>query len=710
MKKETNRKRPIFKSIQFKRDLSNVVLPEPSRTVNIGSREHHKDYLLLYCGYDCETTTVRTPDGWQSAVYMHQLSIAADNDVCYVYLLRTWDEIMQLFSIIKDHYNLSKERRIIIWDFNLSYEFSFLQFRFEWDEVFAKEERQPLLASTGGIDFREAQAISGGNLAHLAKEYCYTQKAVGDLDFKKLRNYHTILTQQELGYMIADVVILAEFSYMIYKKIIIPSKYIPLTRTGIFGQDIKKRYKKLSNNLDKYGAHSKVYRKWIRDCFPDKDTYYEWFNFLFRGGYVHANAAYSGVRLRRDQGLGVRMWDITSSYPAEMLTGYVPCSKFVRTEYNRKDLLSKCCIIYARFINIRITTCHSIESKNKIISFSDDTKWDNGRLVSSSEIYVCLSEIDLKIYTMFMKWDRMVIHDFYTAKRGKLPKFLTEKMLDCYTKKQKLKKEGKSDTPEYTIYKADTNTGYGYCCKRIRIDTITYINEKGWDVKKLDKDFDKERDKQLLLPQFGIWITAGARFSLLSVAKKLDDAGVQCCYFDTDSIKYIEHPSAERIIKAYNKKKAKHLKRRGYRSEYLKGLGEYMNETPDKKDADGNIMPGSGLVDFKTLGAKRYLTYDGKDLKATIAGLPKNALRFHGSPDDTFDFFSESGMFLDCGDSMKKTTVYHDYEYSIYIDGEWMTEKSGVAIYEIPFTLRLADSYNQYIQSLRERARIGCAV
>lgn len=692
MKKDTTRKRPIFKKLVIHRSLKNIVLPDPKRYVNVGSRKHRKDYLLLYCGYDCETTTVRTPDGWKSAVYIHQFSIAADNEVCHIYLLRTWDEIMDLFDQIRKHYDLSTERRIIIWDANLSFEFSFLQHRFRWDEVFAKEERQPLLASSGGLDFRECLSISGGSLAYLAKTYCYTQKAKGDLDYSILRNTHTPLTVTEEGYCIADVLILAEFSYMIYKTIIIKYRHIPLTKTGILLSDLKKRYTRTCRALDPYGAHKAAYERFIMEAYPGEEEYKDWFTWLFRGGYVHSNAIFTAVVLKN-----VMMWDITSSYPSVMLCDYVPVSAFKKDKFSAEALRTKCCIIYARFRKIRITTPHSIESKNKIIA-CENAVYDNGRLVSADILEVALTEIDWKIYTLFMTWDSVEICDFETAKRGKLPGFLREKMLECYTKKQKLKAEGKSDTTEYKVAKSDVNSMYGATVKRLRLDTITYDNEIGWKTQKHDKDFTKEKEKSILLPQFGIWITAHARYNLLSVIHELTKAGVDCIYSDTDSIKYIDHPAAARIIKKYNRRRAKLLKKRGYRSDFIRGLGEYDCETPD------------GPVTFKTLGAKRYIFYDGKEISATIAGLPKSAIKFHGNPEDTFDFFSDEGMFLDCKESLKKTTSYSDYAYSLYINGEWMEELSGVAIYEIPFTLTLSASYASYIKKMQEIRRVGFTV
>ena len=376
------RKHKIFDKIVVHNGLNKVTLPDPKRTVNLGSRKHKKDYLLLYCGYDCETTTVRTPKGWRAAVYIHQFSIAASDGVCHVYLLRTWAEILDLFERVQKYYKLGEDRKIIVFDANLGFEFSFLQHRLQWDEVFAKESREPLLAASGGIEFREALTISGGNLEYLAKSYCYTQKLVGNLDFKKPHNYTTALDTQEKAYCINDVVILSEFSYTIFKTEIIPKRYIPMTKTSILLRNVKKRLDIMSKNLDPYHLHEQAYYKLIDRAFPDERTYNAIFSYLFRGGYVHANAVYASVDIPECE-----QYDITSSYPGEILMSYCPISEFKEEPFTYSALKKKCCWMCCRFYNIRISTYHSIESENKIINHTGAT-WDNGRLVSAEMIEV----------------------------------------------------------------------------------------------------------------------------------------------------------------------------------------------------------------------------------------------------------------------------------------------------------------------------------
>ena len=158
-------------------------------------------YLPLYCGFDIETTNVITEDSKAAYMYHWQLVIAS-NEIGFIYLGRTWDMFVDIYLRICYFYHLAtSNRKLLVWDANLGFEFQFLRRRFEWDgsNFFAREERHPLAAPTvDGWDFREALSISGGSLAQLAKDFCITQKLKGDLDYSIMRSSKTQLTEEDL--------------------------------------------------------------------------------------------------------------------------------------------------------------------------------------------------------------------------------------------------------------------------------------------------------------------------------------------------------------------------------------------------------------------------------------------------------------------------------------------------------------------------------
>ena len=232
-------------------------------------------------------------------------------------------------------------------------------------------------------------------------------------------------------------------------------------------------------------------------------------------------------------------------------------------------------------------------------------------------------------------------------------------------------------------------------CTRIYSTLISYDNKKDeWSETEEGFDFEKERKKAFLLPQWGVWISAWARYEILQFLIKLDD-GNDAYYMDTDSIKVGNFEKHKKTIEEYNKKQEE-LNRIIFNSEEFQifhDLGCFDLE---------NSKEETPHVKFKTLGAKRYIyqTESGK-INSTIAGLPKQALINYCNKNNIsiFDVFND-GMKLDLVDSDKRTTFYNDEETSAIIDGKIMTEKSSVCIYDIPFTLGLAPEFITYLSRI----------
>lgn len=87
----------------------------------------------------------------------------------------------------------------------MSFEMSFLLPRLylagNLSRIFAREVREPLEVETkDGFIFRDTMALTNMSLQALAKNYCRTQKLVGDLDYSIPRNSTTPLTATELAY------------------------------------------------------------------------------------------------------------------------------------------------------------------------------------------------------------------------------------------------------------------------------------------------------------------------------------------------------------------------------------------------------------------------------------------------------------------------------------------------------------------------------
>lgn len=673
-------------------------LPDHIFSFKIGKGKHAYDMLELFCGFDIETTNVSTSSGWKAAAYHMQVSLFTVREK-HVYLFRKWDHVCAFFDYLADCYRLTPKRHMMILIANMGFEFQFLRRRLHWDEgewdFFAKEIRQPLKATYRGIEFREVLTITGGNLAHLAKTYCKTQKLVGDLDYSIPRNSTTPLAPKEEAYCVNDVVILAEFSQYLFNIYIIPDHSIPMTFTSLlmreFKDDLEKRCEErdIKTKSDKKNS-LRNWMAYMNQLQPDEATYQLWFKYLFRGGYVHGEALHADM-----DGLFALMFDITSHYPTRMNLDYFPVSPFQKVDalyhpsVEEIDRLckDKCVIIHAVFDYVRSTTTHSIESSSKCVTLQGATL-DNGRVHAADCMEVYLTEKDYAIYKKFYKWHNIVIIEAWTAKRGQLPPYILDVLNAHYRLKNDLKKRGLNDTMGYAIEKSRVNSGFGALIKRMRLERVTYTDD--WGIGDVPLEYEKEAKKLITAPQWGIYVTSAARFEILTLLHRLVSAGVTVYYIDTDSIKCKASHKARKIVQHYNNSIKRHRHNRKLRSEFFSDLGEL------DKECKGKTVP------FKYLGAKRYIYYYNGEIKATVAGMPKASVKQLGrSWQEVLKQFTSYGYRLDPELSGKITTSYTDEPYDVDIDGETMHELSGVALYSIPFTLNLTEDYKAHIEAQR---------
>lgn len=641
----------------------------------VRSRGKHKlVYLEVFSGFDIETTTTEDHNG-----YMYIWQMCINNTVV---LGSEWSEFIDLLNIIAKYLKLSKEYRLIIWVANLSFEFQFMRKWFLIESIFAKEKRQPLqVLCTNGIEFREALSISGmGGLAQLAKEYCTTQKLVGDLDYNIARNKTDgrNLKPAELQYCLNDVIILREFSEYIFNEFIIKQKYVPLTSTQI----IRRKVQDL--------APKDIHRAIVPCFFPTEDEYHLYMMYLFRGGFVHANYRYANKILKN-----VLHIDIKSSYPDEMYNSYVPVSPFMSSKMDISEAIKKyCCIIDVTFYNLNPTTDHSIESLNKVLDITGKII-DNGRVRHANFMRVLLTELDFKVYQLYYKWDSMEVHSLKIARRGKMPRYIMAALTPYYEIKESYSRKGLKDTIEYKKSKPFVNGFYGMTVSRMHPTEIKYDEEMGW-TDELNESFsyEKEKDKAFLLPQFGIWITAAARHKLLTVQHRCKNV----YYGDTDSLFMENCEHNRRVLEEINREQMKRnkqaIKHYGL-SKYFLTIGTWDIEAEN-------------IDRFKTLGAKRYIEeIDGK-LSVTIAGLPKNALVDYCQENnlDLFEIFRNK-MFLDVIVSKKLAHTYNDKPHAEVVNGELMVERSSVGIYKTTFQLTLAEEYLNLMRKIKEVEQHG---
>lgn len=657
-----------------------------------------RSYVELYCGFDIETYT--EPIQRYGYMYIWQFSIfGKENFVIYG---RIWSDFVLLINTLKKILCLDKNKRLIIAIANLSFEFQFLKRWFTWTQIFAREIRNPIYAIIDDcIELRDVLMITGGSLKTLAKQYTKTQKMDGsDLDYKKIRTYKTKIGSVDFDniafqYCINDVIILSEFMQYIFDTYIKTEHFIPMTKTGLLRREVKKEMGK------NYKIKQEIYR-----CFPETfDFYTDLMKYCFRGGYCHSNILHTGKIID-----GIQSKDITSSYPYTLLTydGF-PNSPLRRERpelFNELLNSEKYCIIFrATFINIRAKGCHTYESHSKCINISNNAIIDNGRVRRATSMTVMLTELDYFIYLFFYEWDDMLISHMWTSIKGRLPKYVLKPLAEAYKNKAIMKHNGKKDTSDYALYKELVNSSYGMMVTRlntgeVKLSQLNYM----WYIDHSNFNYEEEKKKAFLLPQWGIYCTAFSRYRILSAIYSIGDDAI---YSDTDSIKYLNnHDDFFNIVnKNANKKVKECCKRLNLPYEYFYDLGCFESEY------DGRKVKG------KFLGAKRYIIKDLDKTIVTIAGLPKKSLNDYvqklnlqkeifeyGNYVSEFDVF-ENMMLINMNVSLKNAHQYNDIPHTQVINGVMCSELSSVGIFPIDFTMKLSDYYLASILAEREKEK-----
>jgi hypothetical protein len=683
--------------------------------------DRHKKYLRIGAGFDIETTRKDT----YAYMYHWQFSFGDDDLLC-----RTWYSF-HLFMKRLQYYLTCINARLIVWVANLGHEFAFIGRRFHWEKVFARESHQPIVAQTERVEFRECLTISGqGGLKNLAKKYTKTQKLTGDLDYTKMRNSRTPLTDTEKSYCINDVRILAEWGEYIFSTYSDKKNIIPLTATAIVGSSITKAARDTGHYMEIVAA--------VKQLYPDRDKYNWIMKFLFRGGYTHACAWW--VLVVWDNVIGA---DYTSSYPSVMLKydGF-PKSEFlpavIQTDGQKitDDRIRTMCVWFtAVFRGIKKRTMHTIESEHKIIAMQNAV-FDNGRLDHADAVRVCLTEIDYKIYCMFYSWESIEIQEAYIAVRGMLPEYVRKPLREAYQTKARLKKWAKQNgldpdsISEYRNAKAFINSFYGKMVQRLNFTEWIYDEVTGeWHPEESNKSYAQMLSHVILSPYWGIYVTAAARYNILSVIHKLDpEMGYNNeLYADTDSCYFDDTPRNRSIIEEYNRIEME--KNKALPPEFWDiGCFEWIGKTA----ADGEPQH----FKFKALCAKRYLKYADGEATVTVAGMVKGSyekslLRQFATDnsyvlyknkrektgklgyidiDELFDNFTDSYL-LSCDISMKNASVYEPQSYEAEItdengNTELMQEMCGVAIVPREFTMRLDQQYILLLHQIMEERRI----
>lgn len=616
--------------------------------------------------------------------------------LCYIWMFgirdtvvygRYLDEFVTLVTKLNEFLKRYKQMLYVYVHF-LKYDFSFIKKLFNWDDVFIRSMREPLYARYGNIEFRDSLALAGGRgLAYIGKHLrTKVLKAEGDLDYDKIRTPETPLVTKELHYCEMDIRVLCQY---IKEKIEDDGDItkIPYTNTGYV-------------------------RNYCRNaCFENRGRYMDFIDGLtltpdaylqcekaFAGGAVGPNIKYVGQTVEN-----LHSYDIKSSYPYVMVTGYFPMQYPIPVPDKQatKDieaLVTKyCCQFTLEVWDLFPKTdyCFPISEHkcNEVLG----ARTASGRVINAMYVSINVTELDYMTFKRFYTFGEMRIRRCRIYTRGFLPAPIVKSVLEFFNRKTTLDGvEGKEQ--EYMISKNMLNSVYGMMVEKIVRDSYFFREDFG----KGDKDYvgqvvdyNEKRNRFLYYP-WGVWVTAHARYRLYDAIAAVGDDYRYC---DTDSVKFIgEHTDYfDHVNREAHALVTKLAERLNLPIDYVipydpKGAPKCLGVWEHEYDARR----------FKTIGAKRYLVEytDGK-LALTVAGTNKastleyiqqQALVTKQSP---FDIFNEH-LVVPAGYAKRTTAKFIDKPSNGFVTDylgvrRYYESESGVYIKPTSYSFSITD-------------------
>ena len=565
------------------------------------------DYMVL----DTETSHINDEDSW-----VYQWAVKFQDQYIYG---RTPSEIIDLLKKLCEYYGLNEKKKIICYIHNASYDIQYLKhFLKRYDpfiNILAIDNHTILQVDVFGFRFLCSYKLTNMGLNKLSESYSKKYiKAVGEIDYNVVRFQDQELSAADWYYMFSDVASQHDaINGYIHSMGYNYAYECPITSTGFVrvkcrrasfnDPDWRQQFEMSALNIDDYLL--------CRQC--------------FMGGVTIQSFVYAGITIRSDK---LKHKDYTSSYPARQMLDYMPVGQPMRysvksAEEFEKVLNMYCCIFVIELKDVHIKsgiTAPYIPS-SKCFDYDELLKI-NGKVVFAKHLKIALCEVDWQIIKRQYTYDKNIkVGHMILFERGKAPDWLKGEVMEYFEGKSKLKH---SDPYLYGRYKAFLNSIYGMTATAPVRQTFDLGDDL---IIKLSDKVDKESQKKALekyyrsynsfMPyQFAIYTTAFARKALFDMIEIVGYENFLYC--DTDSVFYIETPeNALRMAEFTQKCKDRAIQGGAYVGENFLGLPT--DEPPIRA--------------FRGLHSKCYameeMNEDGDyELKVTIAGIPKSAIKF----------------------------------------------------------------------------------
>lgn len=611
-------------------------------------------YIDMVCAFDIETTNI---DKYKQAImYIWQFQ-AGQKWTVYG---RTWDEFKQFTDELNRR--IPDDAYLVVYVHNLSFEFQFLKSIIPIDDVFAMDDRKILRVRSGRLEFRCSYLHSNMSLGKYTEVMNVKDRKLKNFDYKKKRYPWTSLTRDELHYCVNDVRGLVQAVCTEMQRDGDDLYSIPLTSTGY------------SRRLAKQALGG--YQRYIKDMLPDLECFHA-LRRAFRGGDTHASRFNSNIIIRADRVGGIHSWDISSSYPAVMLTELFP-RKFIRKDPKLFDIEythGKACLMRVLLEDVKLTdpswgSPYIPKAKCETLYGAD---LDNGRVLSADSLEMYITEIDFEILAEEYTFKYQIL-ELWTATKSKLPDQFRRLLLQTYTEKTQLK-----GVDDY-LYQKKKNLFNSYYGMTVQNPCKPNYEFKDGMMQLKDEpleDLIAQYHKLGWLPyQWGVYVCAYARAKLHAGLHIIDPDDF--IYSDTDSIKCMGDYSEafEKLNQKYKHEALSALDPKG-RRHYI-GVFEY----------EGSYRR------FKTMGAKKY-AYEDQDgvLNVTVSGVSKR----HGAEElGRLERFKERFKFRKSGGM---AALYNDFPEvtEVKIQGHLLPVTSNIALFKSTYTLGLAPDYKKLI-------------
>lgn len=670
--------------------------------------------------FDTETTNYTYPDdegndtdvGWMY-IWMFRFGDPLSDKTEFFYG-RTSEDLNAFLTSLSDNLGLGKEKHLVIYVHNLGFDIEFIRDLLDIKEELHESTHTPIFVrDSRGIEFRDSKILAGGLSLKKVGESLNNglEKKSGDLNYDLIRTPQTPLTEEEMGYCQGDVDVLASYiqnQIRLYNGL----QHVPLTNTGRVRRFASDSIYAKSNKYARFRYH-----ELMESCVLTFEEYQQCKR-AFAGGFTHANIKYVGKLLH-----DIFSYDLTSSYPTTMLAERFPMGKPEHIDTCTYDELREmvndpdCCILFDvqfRDLKVRDGTgdCYLTNDAEKCIM--ENPVAENGRIRECGKYAITITDVDFKIISKCYTWSDIHISNVLKWRADYLPSQIIGVILDLYNSKTTLKGvEGQEE--EYQIKKGMLNSMYGMCVTKILRDIVTVASGE-WETlplteKEMRENIDKNNKSKtrFLYYPWGVWITAYARFNLWTAILTLGDDYV---YSDTDSIKV--RGSAKAKLDDYLDRYHADLKMK--LSWMLEKRRKYSFDDLHPKDIKGKEHP-IGIWEyeghyeyFKTLGSKRYMTYDTeKGILPTVAGIdPKNLRRYLQD-----NASSVEGMFSMFADGLHVPRSYTGKLAPVYYDGTDLTvtdfmgnedhvkQAHGVHLKPVDFTLTMTGSFLDLVKMIQ---------